>query len=608
MQFFAFFLVKKKEIVFLSLIYNSVGRRNMFHIDEAEINQIRESADIVEIVKSYITLTQKGKNYFGVCPFHNDHAPSMSVSSEKGIYKCFSCGATGNVFKFVSDFENISFAEAVKRVAEKIGVTLKSQIVSKNPKKNTLEHQIMDFTCLFFQNNLMTERGLEAKKYLIERQLKEEDIKEFQIGLSLDKNGLFELLKTKKYEPKKLLDLGLINQNGLNYHDIFVNRIMFPIHNLTGEVVGFTGRSYIKDSAPPKYINSKETMIFKKGNILFNYHRASSAVRLEKKLIIVEGNMDAIRMYSSGIKNTIALMGTSLTSVQIQEIKKLRVPVVLILDNDNAGNMATYQNGLLLEKEGINVLVVRLSGEKDPDEYIIKHGVEAMKDNIKQAISFLEFKLSYLKQNKNLQDGEGLATYIKEVLEGMKESNDPILKEVTLKKMSDDYGLSMEVLREELAKLSDKEEIKVLPSLPVEEAKKKKNKFIDGVNHILYFMMNDTKYIFMFKSKLGFFRDSIPRGISNEILAYYELHKSINLADFLTFAEKSKLKKEIYEIIESIKDENMNEEIMEEYIIAVKKSMKEQEIKELKEKLKIEMDSNKKLTIALRIQNLKKEV
>lgn len=578
------------------------------HIDEQEINRIRENADIVEIVSSYIPLTPRGKNFFGVCPFHEDHSPSMSVSKEKGIYKCFSCGATGNVFKFVSDYENITFPEAVRRVAEKIGMPLKSTIELKKEKKNPQEYKIMELSALFYQNNLMTTRGLEASEYLKERGLDEEIKKEFQIGLALDKNSLREFLHQKKYEDKMLFDLGLLNQNGLNYYDIFVNRIMFPIHNLNGEVVGFTGRIYLPNASPPKYINSKETVIFKKGDILFNYHRAKDAIRLEKKVIVVEGNMDAIRMYASGIKNTIALMGTSLTSFQIKEIKKMRVPVILMLDNDNAGLEATYQNGCLLEKEKIQVLVVRLSGEKDPDEYIIKNGVEAIQENIKNAISFLEFKMAYYKKNKNLQDSEELASYIKEVLNGMKESQDVLLKEITLKKLSDDYGLSIEVLKSELEKVEKKSPP---PKELVEEKKKtptKKTKYTDGVFHILYFMMNDPIYIKMYKTKLGFLETPVYRGIANEIMGYYEFHKTIQLADFMTYIETSKLKDEMLEIIHSIKDENMDETIMEEYIKSVKKIMKEQEIKKLKEQLKEELDNNKKLEIAKRIQELKKEV
>ena len=256
----------------------------MFHIEESEINQIRENADIVEIISSYIPLTQKGKNYFGVCPFHNDHAPSMSVSKEKGIFKCFSCGATGNVFKFVADFENIGFVQAVKRVAEKIGMNLKSDIPIKTETKHQKECQIMELSTLFFQNNLLTSEGERAMRYLKSRGLNETIVKEFQIGLALDKNSLYQLLHQKKYQDQLLFNLGLINQNGLNFYDVFKNRIMFPIHNINGEPVGFTGRIYLPTSPPPKYLNSKETIIFKKGNILFNYHRAKDAVRLEKKI------------------------------------------------------------------------------------------------------------------------------------------------------------------------------------------------------------------------------------------------------------------------------------------------------------------------------------
>jgi len=579
----------------------------MFHIDEEEINAIRKNADIVEIISTYLPLTPRGKNYFGVCPFHQDHSPSMSVSKEKGIFKCFSCGATGNVFKFVSEIENITFVEAVKKIAEKIGMPLKGNFEIKKNNQYEQEYKIMETSSLFFQNNLMTAQGTKALEYLNARGITEQSVKDFQIGLALDKNSLFNFLK-QKYNANLLEKLGLINQKENNTYDTFMNRIIFPIQDFQGEVIGFTGRIYLPDSSPPKYLNSKETIIFKKGNILFNYHRAKEAARLEKKIILVEGNMDAIRMYLSGLKNTIALMGTSLTTIQIKELKKLRVPIILMLDNDEAGFTATYQIGQLLEKENIPISVVRLSGEKDPDEYIIKNGVEAIQENIKNAISFLEFKLNYFKKNKNLQDSEELATYIKEVLKSIKESEDSILKEITLKKLSEDYGLSQEVLKEELEKISAVEK----KSFPIkEEAPKKtlkKNKYTDGVTHILYFMMHDPIYIKMYKSKLGFLNHPIYRGIANEIMAYYESHRNINFADFLTFIETSKLKNEMLELVASIKDENMDETIMEEYINAVRKVIKEEEIKKLKEEQKNELDANKKLEIGRRIQKLKKEV
>ncbi len=580
------------------------------HRDVSELKAIQEHADIVEIISSYIPLESKGKNYFGVCPFHEDHSPSMSVSRSKGIYKCFSCGATGNVFKFVSDYENISFYEAVQKVANKIGMPFKGNVeIAKTPKKYQKEYEIMELSSLFFQNNLMTEEGSQAFSYLKDRGMDETVIEDFQIGLSLDKNSLHSFLNSKKYDISLLQSLGLVNQNEFSVYDTFVHRVMFPIHNLNGEVVGFTGRIYLPDSSPPKYMNSKETIIFKKGEILFNYHRARENIRMAKKLLIVEGNMDAIRMYSCGLKNVVALMGTSLTDFQIKEIKKLRVPVVLILDNDDAGLLATYQVGQLLFKEQIIVQVVRISGEKDPDDYILKHGIAAMENNVKNAISFLEFKLSYLKRNKNLQDSEELALYIKNILQEMAEESDDILKEVTLKKLSDDYGLSMEVLKQELLKFESSRESITLPSKEVVlEGKEKSNKYDFIASHILYFMMNDPVYIKMYKSKLGFLETSLYRGIANEIMAYYELHKTINLADFLTVAELSPLKNEIFQVVESIMDENMDETIMDEYIFSIKQIRRKNEIAKLKEKMRMELDPNKKLEYACRIQSLKKEV
>ena len=232
----------------------------MAFISQKEINDIRNTASIVDIISSYIPLTQKGKNYFGVCPFHEDHSPSMSVSDEKQIYKCFSCGATGNVFTFIENYLNISFGEAVILIADKVGIAIKNDFLPKKEVKNKEELDAMELATKFYQNNLNTEEGKKALIYLDERGLKETTRKDFDIGLSLDKSTLYTLLMKKGYKEKMLENIGLINSNG---HDIFQNRIMFPIHNLDGNVVGFTARCYLENTTP-KYINTKETYIFKK--------------------------------------------------------------------------------------------------------------------------------------------------------------------------------------------------------------------------------------------------------------------------------------------------------------------------------------------------------
>lgn len=577
----------------------------MAFIAQDEINRIRSSASIVDVISSYIPLTQKGKNYFGVCPFHEDHSPSMSVSEEKQIYKCFSCGATGNVFTFVENYLNLSFAESVELIAGKVGISLSSPIQKKKETKFKEEYELMDFALKLYQNNLNTEEGKKAVAYLNKRGLLENTIKDFSIGLSLDKNMLYTILSKKEYSDKMLEDVGLINKKENTVYDVFQNRIMFPIHNLDGQVVGFTARCYLKEETP-KYLNTKETYIFKKGNILFNYHRAKDAIRLLKEVVIVEGNMDAIRLYSVGIKNVIALMGTSLTKEQIEAIKKLRCKVVLMLDNDNAGGTATLAVGNLLEENKIPFGVVRLSGEKDPDAYILQNGKEAMEENIKNAISFVDFKLNYFKKNKNLNEASDLAEYIKAVIDGLKNTKDAILKEVTLQKLAKDYNISYAVLKEQLGEKEIEGKEKEEPK-GIKEEKEKQSSYDKVCSKILYYMMNAKEYVKLYQTKLGIFPTKEHRVIANEIVYYLENHKTINLADFISYAENTNVKQEIMAIISNEKDTNITEDGMMELLNIIRKKIKKEEIKKLKEEIKNEYDVNKKVALIEKIAELKKE-
>lgn len=576
----------------------------MTFIAQNEINHIRSNASIVDIVSSYIPLTQKGKNYFGICPFHEDHSPSMSVSSEKQIYKCFSCGATGNVFTFIENYLNVSFAEAVEIVANKVGIPLHKSLSVKKENKYKEEYDLMDLVCKFYQNNLNTQEGEQAIEYLKKRGLLEETIKDFEIGLSFDKNMLYHLLSQKGYNDKLLDDLGLISKNGSNSYDIFQNRIMFPIHNLDGFVVGFTARCYLAETTP-KYLNTKETYIFKKGNILFNYHRAKDSIRLYKQVIVVEGNMDAIRLYSAGVKNVVALMGTSLTKEHIEALKKLRAQIILMLDNDSAGETATYTIGTLLEESNLSFEIVRISGAKDPDEYVLKQGKESVLENVKNAISFVDFKLNYLKKNKNLNDAADLADYIKAVINSLKNNTDEILKEVTLQKLSNDYNISYAILKEQLESVEiPKKEI------PNEEKKavvsENKNSYDRVCEEILFYMMNSVSFIKLYQTKLGIFPTRSHRAIANEILYYYETNKTISLADFITYAETTNLKDQIMDIISNGESTALTEAAMIELLQIVKKKIKEHEIQKLKEELKKEYDVTKKMALIAKMTEIKK--
>ncbi len=576
----------------------------MQRIEENKINEIRNSADIVTIISDYVPLKMQGKNYFGICPFHDDHSPSMSVSPERQIFKCFVCGKSGNVFSFVKDYENISFLEAVKKVADKVGITFSFKSQVKVDSKYKKEYEIMEFTTKVFQNNLNSSKGVKAKVYLNSRNITDNIIKEFRIGYSLDDNKyLFNVLTKKEYDINILDDLGLITKDGVSGYDKFVNRIMIPITNLDGEVVGYTGRIFNgEDSA--KYINTKETVIYKKGNIIFNYFNAKNYIRESRSAILVEGNMDAIRMYSSGVKNVLALMGTAITKEQIEILKKLRVPIILMLDNDEAGALATINVGDFLSKEKVDVKVVRLEGAKDPDEYIVKYGINKFNDTIKHAISYFDYKLNILKNNKDLNNTEELIMYVKSVIKEL-DNKDNLTKEITLKKLSSEYNLDYEDLKKEV--LFNKEEKNTI--IVKDNIITKNNKYQVCVYNILYYIMCDSKYIKIFNSKLGYLENIHERNLVREVEHYIETHGSINIADFISYVEdNTKLRDYVNNICESFKDNELEESVFLDYITAIKKIINKNEITRLKSELRNSTDMNRKIEISNKIAELKKEV
>ena len=370
---------------------------NSYLLTEDKINEIRKTVDIVDIISGYLPLTTRGKNFFGVCPFHSDHSPSMSVSKERQIYTCFSCGASGNVFNFVMDYENINFTSAVKLIASKAGIFL--DISEKHPNdKNKELYDIFELTQKFYSNNINTNYGKEAKEYLNKRSINNEAIKEFGIGLSLNKNDLLtNLLINKNYKTDVAIKTGLIMKRENGHTDTYVNRIMFPLFDLTGKIVGYSGRVYNTNSKS-KYFNIKETEIFKKGELLYNYHKAKDNVRKENQLIVVEGFMDVIRLYTVGITNVVATMGTAVTKSQALLMKRLSNNIILCFDGDDAGNDATNSCIDELNKIGIIPKVVRLENNSDPDEYIIKQGKQKFIEKINNPINAMDYKMSYLKK------------------------------------------------------------------------------------------------------------------------------------------------------------------------------------------------------------------
>lgn len=568
-------------------------------ISNEEIKNIQNSANIAEIISSYISLEKKGKNYFGVCPFHDDHNPSMSVNVEKGIFTCFVCHKTGTVFTFVQDYLNIPFLEAVKVVADKIGITLSAgyKTVSKYDK----HYEALDLAIKFYQNNLRSSEGTEAREYLNKRGINDEIIDEFNIGFApKNYDTIVKLLTSKGFDENTLLETGLINRNNTLY-DIFRDRITFPIHNARGNPVGFSARIY-KNIDEAKYVNTKETVIFKKGEILFNYHRAQNEARRLKYLVVVEGQMDAIRLYASGIKNVVATMGTALTSYHADLLKKTNVKIILCMDNDAAGEMATLKNGEILESVGCDLSVLRITDAKDPDEYILKHSKEEFIDALDHATTFFDFKMKLLKKDKNLNKVDDVSKYINQVIKELNKSSDEVLIDLTVNKLVEEFNIDKNVLLNKIIKVESPKTVKIEAT-----PKKKISKNHRLASTLLYYMMNDVKYIKLYEQELSYIPEKKYMDIANDILAFYLKYNYINIADFIT----NEIESEYYNDVLDIIDSNIDTELIDNEYVGIINKIKiwidDNKIEELKIKLQNVTDINEKLSITDEIARLKKK-
>lgn len=575
----------------------------MAYIKDEEINEIRSRANIVDIISSYLNVSQKGKNYVCLCPFHNDHSPSLIISPEKQIFNCFTCRTGGNVFTFVMKYENVSFLEAIKIVADKIGYNLNVKDLNVNvDSKNKEDFEIYDFASKYYTNNINTTDGIKAREYLSKRGINDAIIKEFKLGLALNEKDTFYKIASKKGWSIDTLDkLGLINKVNANIYDTFINRIVIPIENLKGEVVGFTGRIFNGEDNTAKYLNTKETAIFKKSSLLFNYHNAKNFIREKRCVIVVEGNMDAIKMSAKGFKNVVALMGVALSNEQIDILKRLKVPVVLMLDNDNAGLEATVKNGEILINSGIDTSVVRLSGAKDPDEYIEKYGIDAMENNINNAIKYIDFKIEYLKKNKNLNNMEDMIIYVKEVINSLNNQDD-LTKELIISKISKDYQIDVDVLKKAMVNVPMKKEIKE------EIIRPKMSKYQKASHKVLYYMLMDTKYISIYKNALGYFKERIERVLASEIEYFAKENNNIDVADFTTYMMD---REDEYELLQIILSENGNTSIsddeFESCVKAILNIYKKEEIEKLKSKIAEALDQSEKEKLLEKLIDLKRK-
>ncbi len=573
-----------------------------------QINNIKNSINIVDIVSNYIPLTKKGKNYFGVCPFHPDSDPSFCVSEQKQIYTCFSCKATGNVIHFVMNYENISFKEALKILADKANINIDigdtKRIISD---KNSKLYDIYDTALKFYQNNINTASGKTAKEYLYSRGFNDEIIKEFMIGLSLTNHDLLtKILVNKKNSYEDMLKSGLVVKNNYGYSDIYSNRIMFPIWDVTGKVVGFSGRIFNGEDTKQfaKYINTKETPIFKKGELLYNYHRAKNSCRQKNCVIIVEGQLDLIRVYSIGVENVIATMGTAFTKEHTLLVKRLASNVIICFDGDSAGAKATIACGNELTSIGITPKIIRLENNMDPDEYIKSNGKEKFIEKVDNPINFIDFKLSFYKNDKDFNNNNDIAKYVNTIIDELSKIDDEILKELTLKKLSIESNLDIDFLRDSLnkKKVNVKKEIKNIKSTV------KEDKYEMASKHLIYYMLRDKKVIKMYNNSKVFIPDEKYRLLAKEISGFYINNGFIDVSALMNSFTNNE---DMIKLIGEIEFLNLNNEYdilqINDYINVLKQYSINSEINRLEQQMHTINNRDDKLVLAQKLLELKKE-
>lgn len=444
------------------------------YFSEELIEEIRQRNDIVDVISGYVKLQKKGSSYFGLCPFHNEKSPSFSVSRQKQMYYCFGCGAGGNVITFVMEYENFSFVEAVRMLAERAGVEIPEVEYSQEAKaKADLKSTLLEVNKLaakYFYAQLKSEQGKMAYTYLTKRGLSEETIKNFGLGYSNKySDDLYKYLKLKGYSDDILAKAGLISVNEKSgVYDKFWNRVMFPIMDVNNRVIGFGGR--VMGDAKPKYLNSPETEVFDKSRNLYGLNRARTSRK--SYFLICEGYMDVIALHQAGFTNAVASLGTALTAGHASLIKRYVNEVYLTYDSDEAGTKAALRAIPILKEAGITAKIIRMEPYKDPDEFIKNLGPEAFEERINKARNGFMFSLEVLERDFDMNSPEGKTNFMREVAVRLTQFEEEIERNNYMEAVAEKYRVGYENLRKLVANTA----IKTGLAKPAEKPKQALNR------------------------------------------------------------------------------------------------------------------------------------
>ena len=443
----------------------------MANYSDELLEEIRSRNDIVDVVSQYVSLKRKGRNYFGLCPFHNEKSPSFSVSPDKQIFHCFGCNVGGNVFHFIMKIENVSFFESVAILATRAGIELPTVTSGYDEAKTKLKNEVYKLNldaAEFYHQNLYKPTSKTAQEYIKKRKLDNNTLKSFLIGYAGTSNELLSYLKSKGYSEEVMLASALIGKSREGrLYDKFRNRIMFPIQDIRNRVIAFGGRNVVQkekyDAFDPKYLNSPENIVYSKGRNLFGLNVAKRHAEngMLKRLLIVEGYMDAISLYQRGITNVVASLGTALTDNQGRLLRRNAEQVILGYDSDGPGQNAIMRGIDILRSMGVDIRVLQISGAKDPDEFVLKYGPDRFRKCMDNAISVVEFKVKVLKKDLNLDNISDKIKFLNEMAKVLATVDNTMEREVYIDKLSETYKITKEAIYSEVNKILFKTDAKV---------------------------------------------------------------------------------------------------------------------------------------------------
>ncbi|XVL43512.1 DNA primase [Staphylococcus equorum] len=565
-------------------------------IEQSTINEIKDKTDILDLVSEYVKLEKRGRNYIGLCPFHDEKTPSFTVSEDKQICHCFGCKKGGNVFQFTQEIKDISFTEAVKELGERVNIEVETdqsasgqddthQVASEDLQMIEMHELMQEYYHYALKK---TVEGEAALTYLKERGFTDALIDARKIGYA-PKNSHFchDFLQKKGYDIQLAYEVGLLSRNEENfsYYDRFRDRVMFPLMNAQGRTVGYSGRTYTNQE--PKYLNSPETPIFQKRRLLYNVDKARKSIRKNDEIILLEGFMDVIKVDQAGIKQVVASMGTQISQEHIAFIKKLTSNVTLMFDGDFAGSEATLKSGQALLEQGFNVFVVQLPKDMDPDEYIGKHGADAFNYYVEhEKKSYILYKV-HIHQDEIDNNDLSYERYLKEITNDISLMKSSILRKKILQEVSELFKVSLDSLNNEVGHQQDyyQPQSYQLPTVPQFNNLNKNEK---AERALLKHFMNDKDTFLNYHKLLQVedFTNEYFKRIFNVLHQFYSEHDTFNISDVLQYIDSNEIKEAFISLDNYMINEEPFEYEIDDYVNTLTSNRNEETIESLNHKLR----------------------